>query len=172
MLHEAQNDRLAAALDYASRGWPVEPLHTPTENGLCSCGKRNCSSPGKHPRTLHGLKDASTDPDVITKWWEAWPEANVGVVTGKISGLVVLDVDPRASGDKSLAELEREHGSLPTTLEARTGGGGRHIVFAYPAGGVRTRIGLMPGLDLKSDGGYFVAPPSLHASGGRYEWVP
>ena len=72
------NSLLAAALDYAQRGLPVLPCHSPTQNG-CSCQQPDCSSVGKHPRTAHGLKDASTDPELIKEWWRRWPTANVAV---------------------------------------------------------------------------------------------
>jgi putative DNA primase/helicase len=90
---------------------------------------------------------------------------------GKASGLVALDVDPRAGGDASLTELFDEHGALPATLEALTGGGGFHFLFAHP--GVKFKNSsskIAEGLDVKTDGGYIVAAPSLHASGKRYEW--
>jgi len=160
--------RLAAALAYAARGWRVLPLHTPQPGGGCSCRDRACASPGKHPRTMHGLRDATTDEEAIRRWWRMWPDANVGIATG--DGLAVLDVDPRNDGDASLADLEDRYGEI-RTLIARTGGGGLHLYLAAP-GDLRTRPGFLPGLDLKAAGGYVVAPPSLHASGRRYEWVP
>ena len=83
---------LAAALSYAERGWGVIPLHSPI-NGGCSCGRDECTSVGKHPRTLNGLKDATEEEDIIREWWRRWPKANVGIVTGEESGLVVLDQD-------------------------------------------------------------------------------
>lgn len=163
----------AAALDYAARGWPVVPLHSVTPSGACTCGSRDCGSPGKHPRTPNGLKDATTDATTIAAWWSRSPDANVGVVTGAISGLVVLDVDPRHGGDESLLELERRFGKLPDTVEVITGGSGRHFYFRHP-GGARIRnataLAGLAGLDLKGDDGYVVAPPSAHASGRRYEW--
>ncbi len=88
-----------------------------------------------------------------------WPEANVGVATG--DGLVVLDVDPRHGGDRSLIELEEGHGDV-VTLAARTGGGGVHL---YLEGDLPARNSFRPGLDLKGSGGFVVAPPSLHKSG-------
>jgi len=125
---------------------------------------------GKHPRTEHGLKDATIDEATIFGWWRRWPGANVGIVTGMASGLLVLDIDPRHGGVESLALLEREHGSLPETAEVSTGGGGRHILFLHPGFRVKNRANMMPGVDVRGDDGYIVAPPSLHASGRRYEW--
>src|SRR5881394_3129330 len=101
-------------------------------------------------------------------WLRQWAEAGIGVVTGAISGLVVVDVDAGHGGNESLEQLEREHGPMPTTLECRTGGGGRHLYFAHPGGLARNKVGLAPGIDIRADGGYVVAPPSLHASGVQY----
>jgi hypothetical protein len=165
------NPLLAAALAYADRGWPVVPLHFPLSKGTCSCGNRNCGSVGKHPRTPHGLKDATTDLAQVQAWWERWPKANVGVLTGHASDLVVLDVDPRHGGSESLAELEVRR-LLPPTARTVTGSGGQHIFFAHPGGRVGNSTGkLGAGLDVKADGGYIVAPPSLHASGRHYQWA-
>ena len=168
----ATTNPLAAALGYADRGWSVIPLHT-VRDGRCSCGKAKCDSPGKHPHTTHGLKDASTDEQIIRRWWKRWPDANVGVVTGGCSGIVAIDIDPRHGGEDSLADLERDHGELPETVEALTGGGGRHVIFAHPGNGLvipNSSGKLGPGIDVRGDGGYIVVPPSLHASGTRYAW--
>jgi hypothetical protein len=164
---------LATALDYASDGWHVLPLHALDSEGLCSCREADCGSPAKHPRTKTGLSEATTDPETIGAWWRHWPEANVGVRTGFISGIVVLDVDSYHGGDDGLGELVAEYGELPATMEAETGGGGRHLIFAHPGEGVdvRNRAGLATGVDLRGDGGYIVAPPSLHVSGAFYQWA-
>jgi len=105
---------LQAALDYAARGLDVLPMHTRTERG-CSCGNPACDSPGKHPRVRDWGNAATRDPAVIEQRWKTWPEANVGIRTGKLTDgrfLVVLDVDGDEGSD-SLAELESEHGELP-----------------------------------------------------------
>ena len=161
-------DIAGIALGYTLRGWAVFPLHTPMSDG-CSCGKPGCEHVGKHPRAEHGLHDATLDETTIRQWWARWPDANIGIVTGAASGIVALDIDPRHGGDETLADLERQHGQLPRTVESITGGGGRHIFFAHPGGQVKSR-NLAPGIDVKADGGYVVAPPSLHASGERYAW--
>ena len=96
----------------------------------------------------------------------------MAIVTGAVSSLVVLDVDPLHGGDTSIGELERAHGRLPHTVEAITGGGGRHAYFSHPGGLVHNQVGLAPGLDLRGDGGFVVAPPSVHPSGRRYVWTP
>jgi Bifunctional DNA primase/polymerase, N-terminal/Primase C terminal 1 (PriCT-1) len=144
------------AVRYAERGLPVFPVR------------------GKLPLTEHGFKDASTDVDTIRGWYERWPDANVAIPTGPASGLVVLDVDPRHDGGKSLAALEEKHGPLPLTLEVRTGGGGRHLFFALGnEQNVRNSAGkLGPGLDVRGDGGYIVAPPSIHPETKQpYVWT-
>lgn len=145
--------QLVAALDLAARGWHVFPLN------------------GKVPATEHGLHDATADRPQILRWWRAEPDAGIGIRCGRESGLVVLDIDPDHGGDDALHELEREHGALPETIEALTGGGGRHVYFRHPGGEIKNSVGkLGPGLDIRGDGGYVVAAPSRHPSGRRYAW--
>ncbi|MHB1844757.1 MAG: bifunctional DNA primase/polymerase [Deltaproteobacteria bacterium] len=161
---------LAAALEYAKTGFQVLPLHA-IADGCCTCMKgKRCSSPGKHPRTAHGLKDATLDPKVIRRWWHRWPNANVGITTG--DGLLVLDVDPRHGGRKTLLALERRHGKLPEIARALTGGGGFHLLLRYPKELTITNSAskLGDGLDVRADGGYVVVEPSIHASGRPYRW--
>ena len=161
---------LRAALLYAARGWPVLPVHA-AKGGLCSCRLADCGSRGKHPRTTHGLQDATTDSDRIRDWWGMWPDANLGLPTGLASSTWVLDMDPRHGGTDSLAALEREHGPFPETVEALTGGGGRHLFFRWMPSGPRNSAGRVgAGLDVRGEGGYVVLPPSNHLSGQRYEW--
>lgn len=162
------NELLSAALVYAARGWPVIPLHS-VNRGRCSCGKPDCSSPGKHPRTRNGLKDASCDPEALAEWWRLWPDANVGIATGASAGIVVIDVDPRHGGNESWAALVQERGGA-STLTAQTGGGGKHFIFHHPGGKLGNRANIRPGIDVRGDGGYIVAPPSGHVSGGWYFW--
>lgn len=166
----ATDELLTCALQYAQRGWLVLPLHTPEKDGQCSCGKNACSSVGKHPRTQNGMKDATTNIGTIRYWWQKWPYANVGIATGLKPGIVVIDIDYNHGGDDSLAGLLRTHGPLPETWESLTGGGGRHIFFKHPGGVVKNKVGLAPGIDVRGDGGYIVAPPSVHASGRTYTW--
>lgn len=158
-------DMLHYALAYAARGWAVFPVHTPNPDKTCSCNRDDCDRVGKHPRISHGRNRASKDEDAINRWWGMWPEANIGIATGHESGIIVLDVDD--GGEDSLSGKP-----LPDTAEQITGSGGRHIVFSRPSDQRRykTRVKFLPGLDSRADGGYIVAPPSLHASGSRYEW--
>lgn len=121
-----------------------------------------------------GLHEATTDINIIIKWWTQEPHANVGIRTGKISGLVALDIDPRHEGDDHLTELEAQHGKFPETVEVLTGGGGRHLYFQYPDGETHLKNATnflgWRGIDIRADGGYVVAPPSLHSSGREYHW--
>lgn len=167
-----ENQLLKAALYYAGRGWLVFPVHSMV-GGRCDCGKPDCENPGKHPRTRNGLNDATSNPDTIKGWWQKWTFANIGLRCGAVSGLVVVDVDPRHGGDDSLFALVSEYGVLPHTVEALTGGGGRHILFRHPGVKVKTAKNVLgPGLDIRADGGYVVASPSLHHTGNRYQWEP
>jgi hypothetical protein len=165
-------DNLVVALEYA-RQWPVLPLAWITHEGLCGCRLgAACNRPGKHPLTTNGVKDATIVPEAIKGLWEGRHQANVGICTGPESGLLVLDVDPRNGGDKSLARLEFHYAKLPKTLVCSTGGGGVHFYLQHP--GITPLKGHVPGyagLDIKGDGGYVVAPPSLHHSGGVYQWL-
>lgn len=165
---------LDAAIVYARRGWPVFPVHAPVRrkgDGLrCSCGHPDCGSVGKHPCTPDGLAAATTNEVKIRGYWDRWPVAGVAVRTGQASGLVVLDIDPRHGGDEALDRLQAEHGHLPPGREVRTGSGGTHLYFAHPGGdhlpNSAGRLG--PGIDTRADGGYVIAPPSRHLSGGTY----
>lgn len=144
-----------AALAYLTRGWSVIPLRPGEKRPLVRWEQYQKRRPER---------------DEVSRWFAAWPDANIGIVTGSVSRLVVLDVDPAHGGLESLAALERRHGPLPASVEARTGGGGRHVYFLHPGGVVRNRAGLAQGVDVRGDGGYVVAPPSVHPSGGAYVW--
>lgn len=159
------------ALAYAARGWRVFPIYECRATGTqCSCGNRKCTSPGKHPRTKTGLKEATLDATQIRAWWRQWPNANIGIATG--AGLVVADIDPRHGGDESWDALVEELGPLPDTVECLTGGNGRHVYLEEPKGTtVRNSASMLaPGVDIRGEGGYVVAPPSNHVSGGVYSW--
>ncbi|MEI8015207.1 MAG: bifunctional DNA primase/polymerase [Nitrospira sp.] len=154
---------LAAALVYGDMGWRVHPLHGMTKDGRCTCGNSECKSPGKHPRLNMWQDYASCDRATIRSWWKQWPNSNVGIVTGAASGIVVLDIDG-PDGEENVKSL-----NLPVTFEVKTRRG-RHLYFLHPGYPVKNRIGMQPGLDLKGEGGYVVAPPSKHVA-GEYEWI-
>lgn len=175
---EDENPLLQAALRYAQAGFSVFPLHNPifadgsVGSVKCSCREgRTCEKIGKHPRTWHGLKDATMDVETIKSWWQKSPNANIGLLTGKQAGVFVLDVDVKSGGFYSLEELQDSYGELPATLTAITGSNGKHLIFNYPDVRLSNSTSLIAsGLDIKSDNGYVVAAPSVHQSGGRYQW--
>lgn len=159
---------LEAVLDYASQGLKVLPLCFPNEDGKCGCGwKHKGTAIGKAPRTMHGLSDASSDPDQIREWWKQCPQANIGILTNPENGFWVLDIDAKSGGLISLAELEQEHGKL-TTSKYLTGGGGYHFRYRYPQDTEIKTKKICKGIETRAGGAYIVAPPSLHVSGKRY----
>jgi len=159
------------ALAYAGAGFHVLPCHWPTNGGECSCSTVGCKAAGKHPATKHGVNDATVDPEEIRRIWGRRPLANIGIATGEKS-FDVVDVDADKGGYQSLEQLIRNNGPMPITARSRTGGGGEHICFRHLVGIRNNNTGkLGEGLDIRTDGGYIVAPPSLHRSGRRYEWI-
>jgi hypothetical protein len=170
------NELVDVPFQYAARGWRVIPLHAPLADGGCTCGDAHTKSPGsigKHPRHKDWPTKASADLKVIAGWQRITPGVNFGVVTGAVSGIFALDIDPAKGGEQTLAALIKKHGALPRTVEQLTGSGGRHLLFKHPGGVLRNgtdRLG--PGLDIRGDGGQIVVAPSRHHSGGFYEWQP
>lgn len=165
-------DILKVALQYAALGWKVFPLHSIVD-GQCTCNGDCGRDAGKHPMNPRGLKEASADEEQLKKWWgRGSAPANIAIVTGETSGITVLDIDigPGKFGAESWAEAIRDHGE-PQTLMARTGSGGMHVIFKYNSA-LRTAGNVLgKGVDCRNDGGYIVAAPSVHRSGGRYEWL-
>jgi hypothetical protein len=167
-----------AALFYASRGLPVIPCWSTLQviDGdvqlRCGC-RRTCTSPGKHPighLVPHGHNDATLDPARVGQWWTAAPEANIGIAVPP--GHVVIDVDPDHGGIETLSDLEKQHEPLPTTWRAISGGGGQHHWFTTDVE-ISNGVGALgAGIDIRSTGGYVIAPPSRHISGRRYSWDP
>lgn len=141
-----------AAAWYASHGLAVFP----------------CRPGAKEPLLAGGFHAATTQLEQIRRWWRRWPEANIGLATGCVNNLVVLDIDPRNGGDETLEAWIARYGRWPETAEAVTGGGGRHVIFRYVTG---LKCGpIAPGVDLKTDGGYIIVAPSVHPSGNPYRW--
>jgi hypothetical protein len=143
--------KLEAALTYASWGWKVIPV-VPN---------------GKIPATAHGVKDATDDPEKIKSWWTRNPDMNIGIAAGEISGIIVFDIDPRNGGDDSWEKWLSENGKVPDGIMAITAGGGNHFIAKYQPG-IRS-CKLKQGIDLLSDGRYFVAYPSV-IENRSYEW--
>ncbi len=156
---------LNAALNYARRGFPVIPLYSIDTNGNCTCGKV-CHSPGKHPMSRNGLKDASTNPAQIKIWFNN-TIANIGILTGSQSQLLVIDLD--CYRGISLADFYAQFTDLETTLTVQSGGG-YHLYLKHPGIEITNRTNILPGVDIRADGGYIVAPPSKHHSGKLYRW--
>jgi hypothetical protein len=146
------NTILDAALAYARRGWAVHPIR----------------AGGKEPASAHGFLDATTNETTIRHWFENSPSLNLGVATGRTSGVWVLDAD--AGSADTLLDWEQSHGGLPDTALVRTGSGGRHYIFRNPPDLViPSRVKFAPGFDTRGDGGYVVAPPSV--TDKAYQWL-
>jgi len=142
-------ERLGAALAYRRMGWSVIPIGT---------DKKPLIKWSDYQERI------ATDEEVMA-WWVKWPTANVGIVTGQVSGLTVVDIDT-TEGRVNLEDYIPSKTRVPT---ARTQRGGTHLFFKY-CEGLGNRVGVIPGTDLRSEGGYVVAAPSQGAVGG-YEWV-
>jgi Bifunctional DNA primase/polymerase, N-terminal len=161
---------LEAAMEYAARGWPVFPCHSRI-GPCCTCGKAECASPAKHPRTRNGLKDATTDPVKVRQWFLlSWPPGyvNIGIATGvAFDALDVDGPDAEAALDGHLGHLAPADDETIDGPTVKTGRGWH--VYLEPTGH-RNRTGIIPGVDWRGAGGYVVAPPSVHYNGSRYEW--
>jgi hypothetical protein len=146
----SHNDLRNAAVEYARHNWPVFPLR----------GKLPAIAGGR------GVLDATTDVDTIVDWWDRHRGANIG---GRVpESMLVLDIDPRHGGDRSLEALEQVHGRLPETLMTISGrgDGGRHLFLRRPPGKLSSkRLGL--GIDIKTSTGYVVLAPSIHPATGK-----
>lgn len=163
------NALLDAALAYARRGWPVFP----------------CRADTKAPLVTGGLKSASVDVAQIRAWWQRWPNAMIGLPLGGATGLFALDFDPREDMDPETGEVRRYGyvdlkaeteamigGELPPTAASRTPSGGFHVFYRQPEGEpVRNRGNLPRHVDVRGEGGYVIAPPSMRADGVPYAWV-
>jgi hypothetical protein len=146
------SDLLDTALDYAAQGLQVFP----------------CMPRGKTPAIARGFHAATTNPATIRRYWTD-PQRNIGISTGMASGVWVLDIDG-VEGEASLRALEAKHGVLPKTRVSITSRG-RHVWFACraPIPSSAGRIG--PRIDVRGDGGYVIAPPSIHESGHCYAFL-
>lgn len=164
---------LEVALDYAAQGWPVFPCrHVDEEVIDTNTGEIEVRAKAKAPLTHNGFKSATADRQAVTAFWSRFPNAMIGIPTGEPIGAFVVDIDVKAevNGFEWLREMEAKHGRLPDTLTANTASGGQHIYFRYVEG-VRNRGALGPGVDLRGQGGYVVAPGSVMKDGRRYTWT-
>jgi putative DNA primase/helicase len=158
---------LAAALHYAARGWPVFPVTAVAKKSH------------KSEKYSNGRKwGATTDPAEVRQDFSRWPGARIGIVTGAVSSIIVVDVDTLeghgVDGAIALAELEVRHGKLPETLQAMSPSGSRHFYFRHPGPDIKIKSSdskLGDGIDIKGDGGCVTAPPSINLDGRRYRWL-
>lgn len=160
------------ALNYATEfGWAVFPCHSVTVDGFCTCGKADCKSEGKHPRTAKGCTDASRDEADITAWFAGASDThNIGIATGSVSNLIVVDVDQGKGADVNDLLINGLDQTIFNTPKVKTGAG-LHFYYKLPAGvtvkNSASRLGKF--IDIRGDGGYVIAPPSKHISGKNYE---
>ena len=169
--HKKQTFRqLRMALRYAAKGFAVVPLHG-TNGGKCTCGRDNCDTPGKHPRTKHGIHDATTDSEPIKKRWQKWPKAKIGIAMGTQAGFVAIIVDGDA-GRTSLQKLKAEHNkALPKTVTFLDG---KQRVWLFATDGVHLcdrSYDLGEGITVVGDGGYVVTPSRIDDSGAERRFV-
>jgi len=164
---KAGNNKVKAALSYTEKGKAVVPLHN-IKNGKCTCeAGEKCDKPGKHARAAwKKYQEETPSAEQVKEWWEKWPEANIGLITGRVSGVVVLDID-QPEGMETIEELSLD---LPATLVAETGSGGFHYYFKSPEKPCQNFTGKYPGIDFRGDGGLAVVPPSENID-GEYSWV-
>lgn len=153
------NSLLQMALTYASKyGWAVFPVSQST----------------KKPLTPHGCKDAKKDPGAIKNWWKKNPTASIGIATGSASNLIVIDEDiddnKGLNGYEEVSRWEKLNGELPETVTSITGRGGYHLYYHYEGKDIGNRAGILEGVDVRGEGGYVIAPPSVHPNGTEYSW--
>lgn len=156
-------DFLLHALQYAASGWSIFPV-----------------APGDKVPAIkggHGVKDATIRQDVIHRWARDFPYGNIGLACGEPSGgVVVIDIDPRHGGDNSIAALAMKGRCFPDGPRSKTGNGGQHLFFRFSGKLMNSKGKLGDGIDIRSTGGYVVAPPSWlkpssDGNGGQYQWI-
>lgn len=166
---------LGPALDYLKLGWSVVPLYgirQADNKYICNCREgTDCKSPGKHTRVkwTDYQSTRATEAEILS-WWQRWPVSNIGIITGKVSGIIVLDVD----GPEGERTIKQQGLVIPPTVISKTGRGW-HYIYRHPGFECRnfaSKIGktILPNVDFRGDGGLIVAPPSKHYSGAEYVW--
>jgi len=153
-------DPADAALAYCGAGWSVIPARVTGKRALVQWKPWQAAAP---------------DPEQLRIWWRRWPRANVAVITGRVSGVVVVDIDTGHGGLGTLTAMEGDHHLLDRSATVETPSGGRHYWLRHPGGrlsnsnkGIRDRYG--PGVDIRGDGGLVLAPPSVRLA-GAYRWL-
>lgn len=143
---------LQAALNYAGRGLSLIPIRQEKKPYI----------------SWAEFQHRKATADEIKAWWSKWPNAMIGIVTGQISGLFVVDCDSQEGFD-TVQELLPDSLEIPT---ARTPRGGWHFYFQYPKGSNLTvQAAVMPGVDIRGEGGYIIAAPSMNGNSRGYEWL-
>ncbi len=144
-----KNPKLEQALHYAEKfEWSIIPVRANKKPLLASWKK---------------YQKERASRDQIIGWFKQFPDANIAVVTGQISNLLIVDIDPRHGGSyEKFKDIE--------TVKSKTGGNGYHIFFRYEEG-VKNQAGTVPGIDVRGEAGYAVLPGSTHASGKIYKWI-
>jgi hypothetical protein len=171
MISATKQQQVEWALEYANYGWRVVVLHSVREDGACTCRRGNrCETPGKHPRLSEWQKQATTEEDTIIKWWEKWPDANVGIQMGRASGIVDFEVD----SPEEEAAFQRLFDNEPPPTAIFKSSRGKHRLFKWrndlPGGG-SLKVGLVVRIGNNAKGCQSVFPPSGHASGTMYTWL-
>ena len=159
------------AIKYAQQKWHVIQVYGLRDNLTCRCAKsKHCPSPGKHPIEPGWPDKATCDVEIIKNM--NWDNMNIGIVTGSVSDLYVLDTDLKNDGPDNLAQWELENVQLLPQFIVETGGGGFHYYFPYPKDFNFTgkAIKKIIGVDIRADRQFVVAPPSRHYLGGKYVW--
>ncbi len=175
---------LDEALSFARQGVRIFAVHYIQEDGECDCGRPACPDKGKHPQfhkqdLKNGCLDATTDEQTITRWWKRWPNSNIGIATGSINDLGVLDIDA-GEGKNGLESFKKLFPGvdldemLKSTLVAKTGGGGYHLYYKLNGLKLPNRRNMGEkgsDIDFRAEGGYVLGPPSNHKSGDTYQWI-
>jgi hypothetical protein len=163
---EETSEPLKAALYYVKRGIPVFPLHN-LENGNCSCMNADCSKPAKHPRALYGIEDATVDENQIRTWWAQWPNANIGIPTGGITGLTAIEINSTEalSNVKTLCGEGYDFESVP---RLRTGTGWQCIWKSDLP--LKSCLSILDKVDSRGEGGYIVGAPIQDIDSQTYHW--
>lgn len=142
---------LEYALKYLAKGWSIIPI--PKGSKISTIKWKNYTT--KFPTI-----------EEVTKWWTEMPDANIALITGKISGVICIDIDKKSGGMDTAKGIE-----LPPTLCSKTGGGGNHYIYKWKEGLIGNGVGVKKGVDIRSDNGYIIISPSVHPSGNIYEWI-